>query len=81
MTDTKNLASAQQWDSAEFYNFARAILYEYKLDTNPEYDYLRPHFNQPNFLFCDGHASNGPYSKYAKNRHWYIDKYLPVAMW
>ena len=81
LTDTKSVASAQQWDEGRYVNVAREILFNWKLDTNPAYDDLRPHFNQPNFLFCDGHASNGPYSKYAKNRHWYIDKYLPVSMW
>ena len=81
LCDTKYLASNMQWDSGDYANMYYFILYAWRLDTNPIYEAYRPHFNRPNFLFCDGHVDNGPYSKYARNRHWYIDKGLAVRDW
>ena len=81
LMDTKYLAGTMLWDTGGYFNMHRALADDWQLDTDPNYEAYRPHFSMTNFLFCDGHVDSAPYSKYARNRHWYIDEVLNVAYW
>ncbi len=81
LTDTKYVAVNMQWDSGAYVNMYRLLVDDLEIDTDPSFEAYRPHFNMTNFLFCDGHVDSAPYSKYARNRHWYIDEVLNVPYW